>query len=149
MVSSKFARSMRHRSKPAFCKAPPPPGPVDPGWPPRTGNGLCYWRGPNPAGPDYDCAGLAQFTWHPGPNEYSGLILQAQELLKVRVALNYPARRWTVYYEYWQAGVYKRAAQSYHPAAQAGLPVYLEADFYVRPDLTQHVTFRFSAFPLV
>lgn len=148
-MSSKFARNMRHRSKPPFCKKPPPPGPVDPGWPPRTGTGYCYWRGTNPFGPDYDCAGLAEFVWQPAEPQYFAQIHQANDFVEVRATLITAPLRWNVYYEYWQAGAFKRAGYSYHPSPPPGSPIHLDADFWLRPDYTQHITFSFSAFPLL
>lgn len=148
-MGSKFARYMRHKRKPAVCKAPRPPGPVDPAWPPKAGEGLCIWQGPWPGGPDFHVGDVALFTWLPAGTEYYACFHQKTDRVEVRVTLSVDHKRWAVYYEYWQSGVYKKAGYSYHPAGAPGHPVLLEADFYIRPQLTHRIVFRLSAFPLV
>ena len=146
-MSSKFARPARTQRTPAVCRKPPIPGPFDPAWPPKAATGLCHWKGPNPFGPDYFVQGLAELHWFPGPQEYRGQVVTQHDLVTIRATLNYAPPYFNVYYEYWQAGDYKRAAYSYHHAVQPNQPIHLAADFMVRPDYTQHVVFRLSAFP--
>ena len=148
-MQSKFGRSFRHRSKPAICRRPPPPGPWDDAWPPAQASGLCSWYRQPGLGFPFDARGLIAFRWDPTARAYTGTTTDRDALIDV-IAFQYPdGHTFAWFATYYYRGGAILTAMGRMTEHTPGRPIIITDTAYTAGPTPAKVTFSLSAFPLV